>query len=146
MGHAVGLFQTAVAGHAGIARVQVAANIIGRLEVVLLVDGHGEKWRHVSHPQVLSMTEAGDARGRGRRNLNLSLLPSHPVAIQTDFFRWQKVVFDPGAGGGSRMAPDALQVHLKVEPMRKGRGARQCTTASAQRKHHPQQFQAPAIP
>ncbi len=35
MGHAIGFFQTPVAGLAGIAGVQMAANIIGGLEVVL---------------------------------------------------------------------------------------------------------------
>jgi hypothetical protein len=119
MGYAVGFFQTPVAGLARIAVVQVAANIIGGLEVVLPVDSQGEQWRHVPHPQVLSMTEADDTGGRRRRNLNLNLL----VAIQTDFFRGQKVIFDSGATGSSGVALGALQIHLQVEPMRKGRGA-----------------------
>ena len=118
MGYAVGIFQTPVAGHAGIAGVQVAANIIGGLEVVLFVDSQGEQWRHVPHLQVLSVAEAGDTCYRRRRNLNLRL----PMAIQTDFFRGQKVVVDSGATGGSGVAPGALQIHLQVEPMRKGRG------------------------
>ncbi len=65
------------------------------------------------------MTEADDTHGRRGRNPDLCLL----VAIQTDFFGWQKVVFDSGASGGSSVAPSALQTHPEVEPMRKGRGA-----------------------
>lgn len=122
MGHMVGFLQTPVAGHAGIAGVQVAANLIGGLEVVLLVDSQGEQWRHVPHLQVLSVAEAGDPCYRRRRNLNLRL----PMAIQTDFFRGQKVVVDSGAMGGSGVAPGALQIHPQVEPMRKGRGAQRC--------------------
>jgi hypothetical protein len=142
MRHAVGFFQTPVAGLAGIAGVQVAANIIGGLQVVLLVDSQGEQWRHVSHPQVLGVTEAGDTGGRRRRNLNLSL----PMTIQADFFGGQKVILDSDAGGGGGVALRASQIHLQVEPMRKGRGAPNGTTPRAQRKHDPQQFQAPAIP
>jgi hypothetical protein len=85
-GDPVRLQQSAMAGLAGILRVQMAADVARRLEVVLLVDGGGKKWRQVAHLEVQGVVETGDA-GRWRRR-DLSIL----VALEADGFRGQQVV------------------------------------------------------
>src|SRR5260370_11330614 len=74
MGHAIGFFQTPVAGLAGIAGVQMAAHIIGGLEVVLFVGSQGQQWLHLPHAYELSMTEADGKHSRPARDPGLCVL------------------------------------------------------------------------
>ena len=111
----IGLRQPAMAGLAGIRRVQIAADIARRLEVGVLVYGGGKQRRHVTHFEVLGVAKEGDAGlwRRGDLNIVIPIL----VTLQADGLRGQQVVGRLGAGGGSRVTGDALQLQGQVEFM-----------------------------
>ena len=119
-GNPIGLRQPAMAGLAGIRRVQIAANVARRLEVVPLVDGGGKQRRHVAHFEVLGVAKEGD-EGLWRRG-DLDIVILIPVTLQADGLRGQQVVGRLGAAGGRRVTGDALQFQREVEFMREGIG------------------------
>ena len=108
--------QSAVAGLAGIAGVEMTADVVGRLKVGLFVDGGGQEGRDVAHLQVQGVVEGYDAcRGRGGY---LGIF----VARAASGFDGQEIVGGFGAGGGRGVAGGALQFEIQVELMREGRG------------------------
>src|ERR1035441_6073138 len=72
-GDAIGLRQPAMAGLAGIRRVQMAADVARRLEIVPLVDGGGKLRGHVAQFEVTGVAEEGDAGARRRGNLDIRI-------------------------------------------------------------------------
>src|ERR1017187_8179057 len=93
----------------------MAADVAGRLEVGLLIDGSGQDWRQVAHLEVLGVAEEGDARRRRRRD------PGILMALEADRFRGQQVVRRLGAGGGRGLAGGAVEFQREVQLMRKRR-------------------------
>ena len=130
----IGLRQAAVAGLAGIGRVQITADVARRLQIIPLVDGGGKQRRHVAHFEVLSVAEEGDAGLEVSGDLDIVILIL--VTLPANRFRGQQVVRGLGAGGGGRVTGDALEFQGEVEFMRKvigvGRAPRQ--------KNHGQMF------
>ena len=116
----IGLCQPAMAGLAGIRRVQIAADVARRLEVAPLVDGGGQQRGHVAHFEVLGVAEKGDTGAWRRGDLDIVILI--PVALQADGLRGQQVVGRLGAAGGRRVTGDALQFQREVELVREGIG------------------------
>ena len=114
------LLQTAVASLAGIARSQAVANprclIARRPQVVLVVDGSGQKRCDVTHLQVQGMTEMRKVGGRRRWNFDVV------VASQTNFLGWQQVVLNLRAARRRSVTGDARHPHPQVQAMRKRRG------------------------
>ena len=119
-GDPIGLRQPAMAGLAGIRRVQVAADVARRLEIVPLVDGGGKQRCHVAHFEVLGVAEEGDAGLWGRGDLDIVILI--PVTLQADGLRGQQVVGRLSAGCGRRVTGDALKLEREVELVREGGG------------------------
>lgn len=107
--------QAAMAGFAGVVRVQVGADAAGRLEIRLVVDGLCQERRHVAHLQVQSMAELDDADRLRWRNHRIV------VAIEAHLTRGQQVVLDTGTAGRRGMAGEALQFECQVDTMRKRR-------------------------
>ena len=145
MRYLVGFFQASMTCLAAIARIQVAANVAGRLQIVVLINRQCQQRRHIAHLQMQGVAESGDAevagavRGRGR---NLGF----PMAFQADFLSGQEVVLNARAGCGRWMTALALEFQLEMQPMRKRRGCPQRGTRAAPREHYLKQSQAAGYP
>ena len=112
--HDIRLFQSAMACRTGIPAIEVRANVSGRRQVSLGIDGAGQQRRDIAQPQMLRVTEARHGGHGRRRNRDLF------VTAQAHFLFRQEIVGGICARGRGRVTPGALEFHLQVQPVRKG--------------------------
>ena len=94
--------QAAVAGLAGIAGVEVAAQVAGGLKVGLLVDGGGDDGRDIAHFEVQGVAKGYDAGVAGRGDV------AALVAGGAGGLDGKEIVGRFGAGGGRAVAGCAV--------------------------------------
>ena len=93
LAHGVRFFQAAMASFAGVPGVEMATDVAGVGEVVLLIDRGSENGRDVAHLEMERVAEVRH-RGRGwRGDPDLALL----VAGGARGFRREQIVLGPGA-------------------------------------------------
>ena len=109
---------SAMAGIAGVVRVEVLSDIARRLEIGFLVDRLGDHRCDVAHLEMLLVAEMSHPGGWRIRNL------PRLVARPAGFLFGQQIVRRSGAGGSRRVARAAARFQFQVELMRKGRGIR----------------------
>lgn len=114
--HLVRLFESPVASLARVGGIEVPADVAGRLQVSLVVDGRSDVTRSIAHLQMERVAEFGNASRRRRGDLGVL------VTLQTDPLGGQQVIFHSRTGRRGAVAIEASQPDLQVRTMREWRG------------------------
>jgi hypothetical protein len=108
VGDLVRLLQASMTRFAGISGVEMASNVAGRLQVILLIDGLCQDRRDVSHLEVQGVAELVHTSRRLGGNGGDFVFG---MAVQADLFGGQQVVLGSSAGCRGGVTFPARQSH-----------------------------------